>query len=210
MERWATDFGRQYTDRNSLTPEELDALNQRNYGVTRRQLNARFLKDISADARILEVGCNMGNQLLLLREMGFHNLYGIDVQSYALERARSRLDGVPLVQATVFDIPYPDGYFDLVFTAGVLIHIAPGDLVRATTEIHRCTSSHIWGSEYHAAQTQELNYRGHQSLMWKMDYLKFYLEHFDDLELLHSERLSYLENANEDCMFLFQKRSAPA
>lgn len=207
MEQWASDFGRQYTDRNALSSEQLDALNQSNYGITRRQLNARFLKDIPADARILEVGCNMGNQLLLLREMGFRNLYGLDVQSYALERARSRLNGVCLVQATAFEIPYPDGFFDLVFTAGVLIHIAPDDLPRATAEIYRCTNSYIWGSEYHSPEAREVTYRGHQSLMWKMDYVNFYLEHFGDLELLLNQRLPYLANTNEDCMFLLRKRT---
>ena len=68
---WSGDFGREYTDRNTFTPSELDELYRRNYGVTRTALNQRFLADIPRDARILEVGCNMGNQLLILQQMEF-------------------------------------------------------------------------------------------------------------------------------------------
>ncbi|MGB6811650.1 MAG: hypothetical protein WBE23_02050, partial [Candidatus Sulfotelmatobacter sp.] len=83
--QWTGDFGRAYTDRNTLTTKELDSLYWRNHGVTRRELNERFLQPIPRDARILEVGCNCGNQLLMLQEMGFTNLWGVEVQSYALE-----------------------------------------------------------------------------------------------------------------------------
>jgi pseudaminic acid biosynthesis-associated methylase len=202
------DFGREYTDRNTLQPDALDALYQKNYGVTRRQLNERFLVEIPLDARILEVGCNAGNQLLTLQEMGFRNLYGVEVQSYALDRAKSRLKGVRLLDASAFDIPYPSGYFDVVFTSGVLIHIAPGDLPNAMTEIHRCSGSFIWGSEYFADEATEVNYRGHHDLLWKTDYAGLYLKQFDDLELAQLRYLPYLVGANVDCMFLLKKKKA--
>jgi pseudaminic acid biosynthesis-associated methylase len=207
METWTGDFGREYTDRNSLTLADLDSHYWKNYGITRRELNARFLAAVPADARILEVGCNLGNQLLLLQETGYRDLCGIEIQEYALTKAHSRLPNVQLVQATAFDIPFPDEYFDLVFTSGVLIHIAPDDLPKAIGEIHRCSKSFIWGIEYYSAEPTAVNYRGHQELLWKMDYARFYLDHFDDLELLKSEQLPYLDNPNVDCMFLLRKRN---
>ena len=139
IKQWESDFGRDYTDRNSLEPDALDALYQKNYGVTRSQLNDRFLEAIPRRASILEVGCNTGNQLLLLQKMGFLSLHGIEVQEYALERAKSRLPEADLRRASAFHIPYPGEYFDLVFTSGVLIHVAPEDLACAMTEIHRCS-----------------------------------------------------------------------
>ena len=36
---WKSDFGREYTDRNTFDNEELDHLYIKNYGVTRRQIN---------------------------------------------------------------------------------------------------------------------------------------------------------------------------
>ena len=138
--------------------------------------------------------------------MGFYNLHGIEIQTYALERARARLNGMTLREATAFDIPYANNYFDLVFTSGVLMHIAPNDLARAVKEIHRCTRSYIWGLGYHAPVSMEVNYRGHEQLLWKMDYPKFYLEQFEDLELLKSKALPYLKNSNTDLMFLLRKK----
>ena len=148
----------------------------------------------------------MGNQLLLLQEMGFYNLYGIEIQDYALERARARLKDVHLQQASAFNIPFPDSHFDLVFTSVVLIHISPDDLSTAMMEIYRCTRQYIWGLEYYSPKTTEVVYRGHQHLLWKMDYANCYLAQFHDLEIVRSEQLPYLQDSNIDCMFLLRKR----
>jgi pseudaminic acid biosynthesis-associated methylase len=210
LEHWRSDFGRAYTDRNSLTPDALDALYRRNYGIGRRELNQRFLAKVPRDARILEVGCNEGNQLCALREMGFQNLYGIEIQDYALRKARARLVDAQLALATAFEIPYPDGFFDLVFTSGVLIHVAPADLPKALREIHRCAGGFIWGLEYYSPQPIEVAYRGHERLLWKMDYARLYLELFDDLEPVRVEQLPYLEGTNVDSMFLLSRRQEPS
>ena len=204
---WTGDFGREYTDRNTYTPEGLDELYRRNYGITRTALNERFLETIPRDSRILEVGCNMGNQLLLLQQMGFTKLHGIEIQEYALERARERLHGVVLTQASALSIPYPDQFFDLVFTSGVLIHIAPEDLPLALGEIQRCAKQWVWGLEYYAPEMTEVAYRGHSALLWKTDYARLYQEHFSDLELVHEDRLQYLDNDNIDAVFLLRRKS---
>ena len=204
---WTGSFGKEYTERNTFTPAELDALYDRNYGITRRALNLRFLGDLSKCARILEVGCNVGNQLLVLQEMGFTNLFGIEIQSYALERARSRVPEAKFTQASALAIPYPDQNFDLVFTSGVLIHIAPPNVPVALAEIHRCAKTWVWGSEYYAPRMTEVPYRGHNSLLWKTDYAQLYIERFPDLELVSEQRLHYLENENVDTMFLLRRRS---
>lgn len=206
INQWSGEFGREYTDRNTLSLEDLDGLYQRNYGINRSELNARFISAISSDACILEVGCNLGNQLVLLQAMGYSDLSGIEIQEYAIGKARSRLRNVRLEQASAFGIPFPDNHFDLVFTSGVLIHIAPDDLPRAMAEIHRCTRAYIWGFEYYAPEIAKVEYRGRDNLLWKADYSQLYLRQFPDLELVKTERLRYLENTNEDCMFLLKKR----
>jgi pseudaminic acid biosynthesis-associated methylase len=208
MSVWADQFGREYTDRNSLSLAELDALYERNYGVTRRHLNEGFLNGVPLAARILEVGCNAGNQLSLLNQMGYSNLYGIELQHYALLRARRNLTNIHLIEASALEIPFADNSFDVVFTSGVLIHIAPSDLPRVMGEIHRCTRDYIWGLEYYATETSEVHYRGHDSLLWKMDYAKLFLERFPDLELSRCERLRYLDSDKEDSIFLLQKKEA--
>jgi pseudaminic acid biosynthesis-associated methylase len=205
METWAGTFGKEYTDRNVLSLEEMEALYKKNYGATRTELNERFLMEIDRSIRILEVGSNIGNQLLCLQKMGFTRLYGIELQGYAVELSKSRTRGINIVEGSLFDIPYKDGYFNLVFTSGVLIHIGPSDLALALQEIYRCTTEYIWGFEYYADQFTEITYRGHKRLLWKADFARLYLEQFKGLELLKEERFSYLTNDNVDTMFLLRK-----
>src|SRR5438132_13425118 len=131
MDGWKGDFGREYTDRNTFEVEDLDSLYRKNYGLTRRQINEIFLHDVPQDASFLEVGCNTGNQLLLLQRMGYFNLSGIELQAYALEIAQSRAHDISWMKGSALALPYEDKSFDVVFTSGVLIHVAPEDLPRA-------------------------------------------------------------------------------
>ena len=43
IQAWSGDFGKEYTDRNIFTVAELDASYQSDFGVTRTELNHRFL-----------------------------------------------------------------------------------------------------------------------------------------------------------------------
>ena len=203
---WKSDFGREYSDRNTFDPEALDQLYRKNYGVSRSEINETFLRGIAKGASFLEVGCNTGNQLLMLQHMGYSNLSGIELQPYALEIAVRRLPGVALKLGSALSLPHRDSSFDVVFTAGVLIHIAPKNVPQALDEIFRCSRDYIWGMEYYAPQMTEINYRNHSSLLWKMDFAQCYLERFPDLELVQERRLPYLENANVDTMFLLRKK----
>jgi pseudaminic acid biosynthesis-associated methylase len=207
LERWKGEFGKEYTDRNALTLEQMDELYKKNYGVSRTKLNEVFLGDLDRSIKILEVGSGLGNQLLNLQKMGFENLYGIEVNSHAIEQAKVNTKGINVVQGSAFDVPFRDGYFDLVFTSGVLIHIAPADIEKALREIHRCSREYIWGFEYYADTYTEVKYRGHDNLLWKTDFAKLYLDKFQNLELVKEKRIKYLDNDNLDSMFLLRKRN---
>ncbi len=206
MQVWKGEFGRAYTDRNTLDVEEMNGLWSGNYGISRREINRIFLQGIPKSASFLEVGCNVGNQLLQLQEDGFTNLSAIELQTYAVEIAKSRVRNVAIRQGSALALPYENDSFDVVFTSGVLIHIAPEDLPRALAEIHRCAKSYIWGAEYYAPDVTSVNYRGHEELLWKMDYGRRYLEGFKDLELVREQHLPYLENQNVDTVFLLRKK----
>ena len=91
---------------------------KRKYGKTRTEFNEKFLEGTDRSASILEVGSNIGLQLLCLQRMGFNNLYGIELQNYAIELAKSRTRYINIIEGSIFDIPYKDGFFDIVFTTG--------------------------------------------------------------------------------------------
>ena|SRR2546426_2380792 len=206
MQAWMGEFGKKYTERNALTIGGMEALYERTYGLTRTDLNQRCLEGIDRSSRILEVGSNIGTQLALLQTMGFTNLYGIDLQHYAIELAKSRTHKINVICASAFDIPFMGESFDLVFTSGVLIHIHPSHISAVMNEIYRCTRNYIWGLEHYADDYKEVVYRGQKNLLWNVDYKRIYLDLFDDLELIKDERLKYLENDNVDSMFLLRKR----
>ncbi len=207
MQHWLGEFGKEYTERNALSLDDMEALYRKNYGISRTELNELFLKDMDRSVRILEVGSNIGNQLLCLQKMGFRNLYGIELQNYAVELSKSRTKDINIIQGSVFDIPYKDNYFDLVFTSGVLIHIEPSDITMAIKEIYRCTKQYIWGFEYYADKYTEILYRGQKNLLWKANFTQLYLDSFSNLELVMEKRLKYLNNDNIDVMFLLKKKN---
>jgi len=206
---WKGDFGREYTGRNTVDTASLDQLWRRNYGVARSTINESFLSRIPKDAMFLEVGCNAGNQLLMLRQMGWSNLSGTELQPFAMEIARSRLPSAIFKLGSALALPWDDGSFDVVFTCGVLIHISPTDLPTVMDEIYRTTKEYIWGTEYYAPEVTQVTYRDHSELLWKMDFARQYMRRFPDLELVREQRLPYLDNANVDAVFLLRKKRRP-
>ena len=206
MQKWMSYFGKEYTDRNALTLDEMNKMYREKFGVNRRELNDLFIEGLNWSIKILEVGSNIGNQLLLLQKMGFKNLYGIEINSYAVELSKSRTKNINIIQGSAFDIPFKNEYFDLVFTSGLLIHIAPSDIEIVMQEIHRCTKEYIWGFEYYADGYTEIVYRGNKDLLWKANFPRLYLDLFSSLELIKEKRLKYLNDNNMNIMFLLRKK----
>ena len=205
MQQWAGQFGKDYTDRNALSVEETDLLYSKKYGILRSEMNAAFVGNLDRNMKILEVGSNFGIQLLYLQQAGFQNLYGIEINDYAVELSKSKTEGINIIKGSAFDIPFKDGFFDLVFTAGVLIHIDPRGIGRVLDEIYRCTTKFIWGFEYYAEAYTQVKYRGNTDLLWKTDFARLFLNRFSDLKLVNERHYKYLSDENIDTMFLLQK-----
>lgn len=201
MKFWKGKFGDEYTLRNS---GEWDEFYKKQWGVTRTELNEEFLSGLNKDISILEVGCNMGNQLAILQKEGFNNLWGLEINKKALELAKEN-KSLNLIEGSVFDIPFKDEFFDMVFTSGVLIHISPKDLNKAIDEIYRTSKRYIWCFEYFSDKCEEIVYRGHKNRLWKNNFLKLFLERFPNLKIIKQKKIKYLENENVDMMFLIEK-----
>ena len=205
QEFWKGDFSKGYLKRNLFTPTTLDSFYKKQFGLTRSAMNKAFLAQVPKDARILEVGANYGAQLSMLQKLGFTNLYGIEINPAVADFGRTRVRGINLIEGNALDIPYKDGYFDLAFTSGVLIHIAPKDRARAMQEIYRVSKKYIWGFEYFAPTSTEIMYRGHRSRLWKADFPALYKKEFPKMKLLKEIHYAYTNSENEDVMFLFKK-----
>jgi pseudaminic acid biosynthesis-associated methylase len=186
---WAGEFGDEYVDRNLNAQEG------------RRDFWAGQLAKLDVRT-VLEVGCNVGANLVWIAEtLGPENVFGVDVNEKALKLLHERIPGVNSRLAPGQDLPFEDGAFDLVFTAGVLIHQPPESLHGVMSEIVRCSRRYVICGEYYAEEPTEVPYRGQKRALFKQDYGGLYLRLFPELALIergflspdegHWDRLTY-------------------
>ena len=195
VELWRSAFGREYTDRNDHEKPE-------------RVASWRRLLEGTAPKRVIEVGCNVGWNLEYLRRLGIDELYGIDPQTYAVSRARARNPIFNVLHATGFDLPFRDGFFDLSFTSGVLIHIAPEAIGAALDEMYRVSRRYIVAIEYGVPKQEELEvlYRGKQTPLWKRDYGALWMKRFPDLHCVRSLELTVADGYDDCTAHLLEKK----
>ena len=107
------------------------------YRGLRVMLKGMLARYVAADAprpKILDAGCGTGANLKLLESYG-HAL-GVDISEQAIAFCRER--GIPddrVMQASVTELPFPEGHFDLAVSFDVICNIV--DDVGAFAEIGR-------------------------------------------------------------------------
>jgi len=165
-ELWAGKFGDEYTERNSQL-------------ASREAFWAIFAS--YHPRRILEVGCNIGTNLYYFNKHSQGRMFGVDINGEALKRAYPCAN---YAVAEAKDLPYKDGYFDFVFTVGVLIHQPESTLPRVMGEMYRCSCKYIMSAEYEADETKPIPYRGNDLALFKRNYEKIWQELYPELELV--------------------------
>jgi pseudaminic acid biosynthesis-associated methylase len=188
---WRSQFGAQYTDRNDVAKPE-------------RILAWQRLLDGIVPERAIEVGCNVGWNLAYLRELGVKELYAVEPQPYAVERARARNPELNVLCGTAFDLPFKDDFADLAFTSGVLIHIAPADLAKAMAEIYRVSRRYIVAIEYDWATEEEIQYRDKTDSLWKRPHGDIWQARFP-LKKLRQLELAPIDGYDNCTAHLFEK-----
>jgi len=161
---WAGEFGDEYSVRN------------RDDGAARRPFWEHVLTRISP-ASALEVGCNVGGNLLALAPLlGAENVAGVDVNESALATLSAVEPRIRTELAQARALPFADDAFDLVFTTGVLIHQPPDTLDEVIDEIVRCAARYVVCGEYFAEADEEIAYRGHHGALFRRDFGALYQE----------------------------------
>ncbi len=82
---------------------------------------------VSAQTRVLDVGCGTGNYGAALRQATGCRVSGIDPSREMLARARKATTWESLVQGGGESLPCPDASFDVVMTTDVIHHIGDRD-----------------------------------------------------------------------------------
>jgi len=192
-ELWSSDFGDDYVDRNADAGEGRDVF-------------WHALLDRLTPERVLEIGCNVGANLRwIVERVPPSAVYGIDVNDRALDTVRRRL-GVNAVWSPARELPFRDRWFDLVFTAGVLIHQPEESLPAVMAEAVRTSRRHVLALEYAATETVEVSYRGVEGALFKRDYGALYQELFPELDLVEQGELGTSEGWDDVTWWLFRRR----
>lgn len=114
--------------------------------IGRSKALLKLVSDLPKDARILEVGCNVGRNLAYLHDHGYTRVQGVEINPHAVELLRETYPQLADVQVHVGPagdvLPgIEDDQFDLVFTMAVIEHIHPDEssvfdhMVRLGTEV---------------------------------------------------------------------------
>ena len=91
-----------------------------------------LVSDLPKDARILEVGCNVGRNLAYLHDNGYTSVEGVEISPHAVELLRKTYPQLAECQVHLGPagdvLPsLADDEFDLVFTMAVIEHIHPDE-----------------------------------------------------------------------------------
>ncbi|WP_420349340.1 pseudaminic acid biosynthesis-associated methylase [Pelagibius sp.] len=202
VDLWASDFGFDYAQRDSnrISEESLRAT-VRNW--------ARILQTAISPApqSVLEVGCNIGQNLVALSNL-VSELHGIEPNGRVCELARSqpRLRQADIRCGHGGDLPFDDDSIDLVFTAGVLIHVAPDNLAKVVDEIVRVSRRYVVCVEYFSPAPVEIPYRGMEGFLFKRDFGSYYLERHPQLQVRdYGFFWKPLDNSDNSNWWLFSK-----
>lgn len=87
---------------------------------------------VTADARVLGVGCGGGKELALFVRLGFplRNLVGVDLLTSRIEGGKARLPGFDLRQGDATALDLPDAGFDVVYESTMFAQLTDEPLRR--------------------------------------------------------------------------------
>lgn len=188
---WGGEFGDAYVERNSGPDAR---------GPFWRELLGRYPVE-----RVLEVGCNIGGNLQwIVQKVPARQVYGIDVNEKALSQVRNRLQ-VNATWSVARELPFRDAWFDLTFTAGVLIHQPEDALLAVMSEVVRCSRRYVLCLEYFSEKTAHVPYRGQEGALFKRDYGRLYADSFPALKQLETGFLGKDQGWDDVTWWLFEK-----
>jgi spore coat polysaccharide biosynthesis protein SpsF len=158
-------------------------------------------------ASILEIGAASGFYLRALQRISTAELWTVEPN----ERARTILSTVipadRVFDGQIIDLPFEDRRFDLVFTSGVLIHVADAELESAYREMHRVSSRWLLSIEYFNPTRIAVPWQGEDDLLVKRDYGSSWLDLFGDVDYVaHGFFWHRVTRLGDATWWLFRRR----
>lgn len=171
---WAGDFGAGYIERNGISPRRL--------ACTTNLWSAILQRVLAKPASVLELGTNIGaNMHVLNMLLPEAKLSGVEINHIAAETLR-QWGKAEVYETSILDFS-PTQTWEMVFTSGVLVHIAPEYLSQIYELMHKASSKYICMVEYYNPTPDEVVYRGHAGKLYRRDFAGDIMAMFPDLTL---------------------------
>lgn len=98
---------------------------------------ARVKKQLEyPDCNVLDVGCGTAIDYPRLRDLGFE-YWAVEPIPKFIDRARELYPEIRILQERVWDLPFEDNTFDVVWCKGMVQHLPPGTYPEALDEMWR-------------------------------------------------------------------------
>ena len=195
LDDWRGEFGVAYTERNPLDWR------------TRVHAFTEMCGGLDIESA-LEVGCNRGHNLQTFAEILGPNarVEGVEPNPYARELAGEAQPAVRVIEGDIYALPVADRSFDLVFTAGVLIHVPPEMLDAALAELDRVSRRFVLCVEYYAPAETEIVYRDRAGMLWKRDFAAEFATRLPQLTMIRSGYVGPDSGFDRSHWWLFERR----
>lgn len=84
-----------------------------------------FLKYLPKKGKIIEAGCGLGRWVICLKQKGY-DIIGIDFAQDTIRTIKKYDNSITVELGDIMDIKYPDNYFDVYISLGVVEHFING------------------------------------------------------------------------------------
>ncbi len=202
-EFWMSDFGTDYINRNN-TIEVVNELYNKQTGITVEKIFNKFFDEINRESKIIELGCNIGLNLSVLNKMRFKNLTGLEINETAFSIAKKNNPDINFIHSSIENFNSTETY-DLVYTAGVLIHINPDTLPLIISKMDQLSKKYIFGFEYFSENLVEIKYRNNESTCWKQNFPELIKKLNPSFNTIKEEKFQYKDENICDVAYLLEK-----
>jgi spore coat polysaccharide biosynthesis protein SpsF len=164
---WAKQYAHEYIEKNSQFDNEM--------GVEGWKKILAKAGDIQS---VLECGCNIGRNIGFLdKVLPNAKKSVIEISEPAFRYVTNKFDINSSFNGAIVDSNLSPG-FDLVFTAGVLIHIHPDDLLANMKKMYDYSGKYILICEYFNRTPVMIEYKGQVNKLFKCDFGRLFIDNF--------------------------------
>jgi pseudaminic acid biosynthesis-associated methylase len=195
---WREQYAKDYRQKNQAFDHDLGVAGWK-----------EMLRKATGIGTILECGSNIGRNIGFLevcQAEAKRSLIELSPEAFQIATTAHKVEHA--FNGSILDSNLPPGYFDLVFTCGVLIHINPDLLIKNIEKMFAYSSKYILIGEYFNRTPVMIEYQGQQNRLFKRDFGRLVLENLSVKLVDYGFLWGYIYDAagfDDITWWLFQK-----